>query len=442
METSRMTALLDTCTDLPAMQALLQRCLPGFAEGRLRIDALRVHKARRSSSQQRNPHPITLCCELQVHDRLHDKTGSQWLYAKMFRNGASAGCFASIDSSGLQPPAFGEALAHVAELDMVFWALPNDPGLPQLAALLDPERLRPLLPWAVLAIDPQRCSGVAVELQRYEPEQRATLRCTVTLEGSDAPLVLFAKTFCDARGRAIDERFRYFWQRAQNDPMAPLVAPPLGYDAATQTAWQGAAEGVPLLQALAEGDAAALFLKVTQALTTLHTAPLAWHRERPLAHWRAEARRRQTKIERAEPALAARALALVDAIDAQAARWPNVPLGLIHGDFHPDQVWLHHGRVVLFDFDEFTLGDPLEDIAEFAIKLADVDLCRAFIAAAAATAGARFDADRLRWHLAVQSLLQASRAFIFQRDGWRAELVLWLARAEREAAALTAETTA
>ncbi len=437
-----MNARLDACTDLPAMQALLQRRLPGFADGRLRIDALRVHKARRSSSLQRNPHPITLCYELRVAGGDHEGMGCQWLYAKMFRDGASASCFASIDMSRLQPPAFGAALVHLAELDMVLWALPNDPGLPQLAALLDPERLRPLLPWAALAIDPQRCRGIAVELQRYEPEQRATLRCSVTLEGADAPLVLFAKTFCDARGRAIDERFHYFWQRAHIDPAAPLVAPPLGYDAATQTAWQGAAEGVPLLQALADGDAPALFSKVTQALSALHTAPLAWNRERPLAHWRAEARRRQTKIARAEPALAARAAALVEAIDTLAARWPDVPLGLIHGDFHPDQVWLHHGRVVLFDFDEFTLGDPLEDIAEFAIKLADHDLCRAFIAAAAATAGASFDPDRLRWHLAVQSLLQASRAFIFQRAGWRAELALWLARAEREAAALTAEATA
>jgi Phosphotransferase enzyme family len=437
-----MTSALDTCTDLPAMQALLQRCLPGFADGRLHIGALRVHKARRSSSVQRNPHPITLCYELQVLDGEHNTAGSQWLYAKMFRDGDSAGCCASIAAQHLQRPAFGEPLAHLAELDMVLWALPNDPGLPQLAALLDPVRVRSHLPWAALAIDPQRVRTVEVEMQRYEPEQRATLRCTVTPGGSDAPLVLFGKTFCDARGRAIDERFRYFWQRAQVDPTAPLVAPPLGYDAATQTVWQGAAEGTPLLQALATGDVPALLAQVTQALSALHTAPLAWNRERPLAHWRAEARRRQTKIARAEPALAARAAALVDALDTLATRWPDVPQSLIHGDFHPDQVWLHQGRVVLFDFDEFTLGDPLEDIAEFAIKLGDGDLRRAFIDAAAATAGAAFDADRLRWHLAVQSLLQASRAFIFQREGWRDELALWLARAEREAAALTAGATA
>jgi hypothetical protein len=436
-----MTAPLDICTDLPAMQALLQRRLPGFADGRLRIDALRVRKARRSSSLQRNPHPITLCYELQVADADHNGVGCQLLYAKMFRDGASAGCFTSIDATRLTRPAFGEALLHLGELDMVLWALPNDPGLPQLAALLDPERVRSHLPWAALAIDPQRGRGIEVEMLRYEPEQRATLRCSVAVDGDGAPLVLYAKTFCDARGRAIDERFAHFWQRAQADPAAPLVAQPLGYDAATQTAWQASADGVPLRRALAEGDAPALLATVAQALATVHAAPLDESRERPLTHWRAEARRRQTKIARAEPALAARALALVESIDTLAARWPDPPLRLIHGDFHPEQVWLHDGRVVLFDFDEFTRGDPLEDIAEFAIKLGDDAASHTFIAAAAAHAGAGFDHDRLRWHLAVQSLLQASRAFIFQREGWRAELASWLERAEREASALAGRKT-
>lgn len=431
-----MNATPETCTDLPAMQALLQQRLPGFVEGSLRIDALRVHKARRSSSLRRNPHPITLCYELQVSDAQHARAGRQLLYAKMFRDGASAACFASIDPSRLSRPAFGEALVHLTELDMVVWALPNDPGLPQLAALLDPERMRRCLPWGTLAINPQRCRSVEIEMLRYEPEQRATLRCRVELDGADAPLVLYAKTFSDGRGRAIEDRFAHFWQCARADPGAPLVAQPLGWDAATQTAWQAAAEGVPLRQALLAGDAPALLAQVARALTAVHTAPLGWSRERALGHWRAEVKRRQTKIARAEPALAARAQALAEVIDTCAARWPDTRLGLIHGDFHPDQVWLHDGRVVLFDFDEFTLGDPLEDIAEFAIKLGNEAWAGAFVATAAACAGAGFDPDRLRWHLAVQSLLQASRAFVFQREGWRTDLLRWFERAERQASEL------
>jgi len=417
---------LDLCTNEPAMSALLQRTLPGFAEGRLQIKGLRVCKARRSSSVARNPNPIALCYELSVREGSSD--GRQLLYAKMFRGGASADCYRSIEASRLERPAFGAPLAHLPELDMVLWALPNDPGLPQLAGLLDPARIA--LPWDALNLDRARCRGVATELLRYEPEQRATLRCTVTLDGAAEPLVLYAKTFCDTRGRAIDERFEHFWQRAQADADAPLVAQPLGYDAATQTVWQASAAGTPLRELLAGEHAARLLAQVAQALAAVHAAPLGSARERPIAHWLAEARRRQTKIGRADPALAERARGLVDSLHAQAAQLAGAPLSLIHGDFHPDQLWLHRGRVVLFDFDEFTLGDPMEDVAAFALKLDDEIQMQNFIDGYAQAAPLRFDGRRLQWHLALQSLLQASRAFVYQRPGWRLELERWLARSE------------
>jgi hypothetical protein len=54
----------------------------------------------------------------------------------------------------------------------------------------------------------------------------------------------------------------------------------------------------------------------------------------------------------------------------------------------------------------------------------------------AACAPGRFDRRRLDWHLAVQSLLQASRAFVFQQPGWADELERRLACSETLAARL------
>lgn len=429
---------LDTYTDPVAMRALLQAQLPGFAEGRLRIDALAVSNVLRNTSRERNPCPMTLCYELQASDPAHGRRGTQWLYAQVYRSGLAAAAFAHHEHSRLAPPAFGDALVHLADLDLLLWALPNDPGLPQLTTLLDPARAALVLPGAA------GCE-LQVELLRYRPQRRASLR--YTFGGSDGaePQTLYAKTFCDQRGAAIHERFTHFWQLAQDDATAPLVARPLGYHAATRTVWQAPAVGLPLLCALAShNNGPALMGQVARALALLHAAPLApcaGSAPRSVAHWLAEVRRRRDKIGRIDAALALRAARVTEAIEAGAAHPASRPLSLIHGDFHPEQIWVHEGRVVLFDFDEFTLGDPLEDIAEFAIKLGDEAQAQAFIAAAAATAGG-FDPDRLRWHLAVQSLLQASRAFIFQRAGWRAELASWLARAEGEAAALAARTSA
>ena len=136
---------------------------------------------------------------------------------------------------------------------------------------------------------------------------------------------------------------------------------------------------------------------------------------------------------------------------AQAGRdLPVAPQTLIHGDFHPDQVWIAAGRVVLFDFDEFAIGNPMEDLAEFIVRLEQAALptTQRDAAVAALIAGYRsgafmhFEPCGLLWHRTMQSLLQASRAFIYQRPGWRDELAVRLARTEQCLALTLKELTA
>lgn len=433
---------LDLYTDSAAMRTLLQQQLPGgFAEGRLRIDALGVHSARRNASVRRNPSPMTLCYDLQVTDTAGGGHGSQRLIAQVFRPGLAAAAWTLQDRGALVAPRFGQALAHVPALNLLLWALPNDPGLPQLRRLLDPVRAIAALPETLRPA--AAAGGLRVELLRYAPNRRATLRCSFGEGAGQAAGVLYGKTFADARAADVDARFRWFWAQAQRDAQAPLVAEPLGVDVATRTAWQAAAVGEPLRSRLATEDAALWLGRVARALARLHDAPLAQTttaRPRSVAHWLPEVRRRQHKIGRAEPALAARAQRIAEAIEAHAAHPATRPLGLIHGDCHPEQFWLHDGRVVLFDFDEFTLGDPMEDLAEFVLKLEAApraaQLANTVIESYAAAAPERFDARSLAWHLAIQSLLQASRAFVYQQPGWAGELARRLGVAEAHAAAL------
>ena len=431
---------LDRYADTDAMRALLQSQLPGFADGGLRIDALEVHSARRNTSRERNPCPMTLCYQLQVSDTRQGRSGTQMLLAQVFRPGLAAAAFAQHDGRRLTAPAFGEPLVHLPALNLLLWALPNDPGLPQLAVLLDPERAARCLP--------QACAGtkardLRVELLRYAPQHRATLRYTFAAADGGAGRTLYAKTFFDERAQDIHARFGHFWRLAQRDADAPLVAEPLGHDATTRTAWQAPAVGVPLLQSLASQDGPRLMGRVAHALALLHAAPLApssTTAPRSVAHWLAETRRRQNKIGRVDPALATRAARIADTIAAHAVHPATRALSLIHGDCHPDQFWVHEGRVVLFDFDEFTLGDPMEDLAGFLLKLgqagAPAVLASALVTHYAAAAPERFDARCLAWHLAIQSLLQVSRAFIYQRPGWATEVERRLTATEASVAAL------
>lgn len=396
---------LDTCLDPEVMRGLLEQGLPDLAAGDRRLRRVRISKARRSASRQRHPHPLTLCYELELDDG-----GTRRCYAKVYRHGAAAAAAADPRAVLLAP------------LDMLLWTWPDDPGLPQLPELLDPQRA---LAW-------RHAAPCQVELLRYEPEQRATLRCT------QGTLQFYAKTFGDDRGAAIHGRFEHFWALAQHDGHAPLVARPLGWQRRTRTVWQARAAGQPLEEVLA-GRASqplpnALPVRLARALAVLHAAQLPVAAQHDLAHWLQEARRREIKIGRAVPELAVRAGRLVEQLEDAADTLPPGPRTLIHGDFHAGQVGVDGQRIVLFDFDEFALGDPLEDLAAFVTRLpaagAPAEFGTLLVAAYAQAAPEQFSRRRLHWHLALQMLLQASRAFVFQVEGWRAELERRLACAE------------
>lgn len=422
---------LDRLCDAEAMRAELQQRLPQFADAALRIDALRVQKARRSASRRNNPHPLTVVYEIDVADPVRRRHGKQLLYGKVYRNGTSAIAYHQAAGTLLAAPAFGAALAHLPEFDMLVWSLPNDPGLPQLAGLLDLTQLPRLLQ--------QRIDRTAstVELLRYEPEQRATLLYTLVDATFGGTSRLFAKTFCDAAsGAQICHRFDYFAEKASDDPAAPLVARSAGYDASTRTLFQYELAGVPLARALAVGEPRPIIDSVARALAALHDAPLPAPPRAPWPHWIVEAKRRRTKLVRALPALANRLDELVVAIERRCTELTMPVPCLIHGDFHPLQVEIRDARIVFHDFDEFRLGDPMEDLAGFIVKLelagdAGVEQGRLMAACYAACAPNRFDQARLDWHLTVQWLLQASRAFVFQRQGWRESASDYLQRALR-----------
>jgi Phosphotransferase enzyme family len=407
-------SLVDTCLDPQAMQGRLRGLFAAQGE----LEAVRVVKARRSASQHRAPHPLVLCYELDL--RHGGKLSTLSCCGKVFRHGASAQAARE----------HGNAL-HIPELDLLLWPWPADPALPQLQALLQPACTEPF--WGQAA--------AAVQVQRYEPERRATLRYT-----GPAGQVLYAKTFAGAKAGAVWQRFESMWQLSECNADAPRVARPLPGGDAAHTLWQEAATGTPLLQLL--DNASALALPLAHAVATIHQLPvaLAGPAARNTEHWLAEVGRRRQKIGRVLPELAGRADRLARSIEDAAARLPAHQPCVIHGDFHAEQTWFDGQRIVLFDFDEFVLGDPMEDLAEFIVKLpagaAAERLAERWLHAYAQIAPQHFCHQRLAWHSVVQQLLQASRAFVFQVADWRGQVQRRLARAELLAAGMDSGSAA
>lgn len=421
-------------TEPGALRAVLQAGLPGFADGRRRIVSLQVERLRRSSSRRRHPHPLTLTMALEVEDRAASRRGVQHLYGKTWRAGAGAQAWAALDHASLAPAAFADPVAHLPAHDLLVWAWPNDPGLPQLPALADAARLWRQLPAAARA--GAECVD-HVQAVRWEPEQRATLRATLQ---ADTPRVLWGKTFATARAPALQARFAAAQHAAQHQAGAARVADTLGIDATGHTLWQADAGCQPL----ATQASPPCFAAAGRALASLHALPvsaaMAIRDVHDPAACLADARQRAHKIARVQPALAARAAALVDTLARRAATLPPPSMTLLHGDCHVDQFGWDEatGQVVIFDFDEFALGDPMQDLAAFVTRwpangsgTPSAAACRhALLRAYAEAAPGWWQPAWLQWQRALQALLQATRAFVFQVPGWADALAVRLCEAE------------
>jgi Phosphotransferase enzyme family len=407
---------LEDCLDPAVLQDQLGWAL-GHLHGGGQVREVRVDRVRRNTSRHRNPHPMTLCVNLQWC--VDGEAPQAWqFYGKVFRDGASA--TARVPGSPL----------HLPGLDMLLWRWPDDPGLPQMATLLQPR-------YASRWWDGREAQ---VEVLHYTPETRATL-CYVDASDPTQRRRVYAKTFCDDQGSAIHQRFAHFWSLAQRHGDAPLVAQPLGYDPQTRTVWQREVVGEPLIDVMCEGAEADWLPGVAAAMAAVHRAPmaLAAGRRRDIRHWCDELQRRARKVSRASPALAPQVNEVVQRLIQTGQQLPDFEQTLIHGDCHPGQFLVSQGRPVLFDFDEFACGDPMEDLAEFLVKLDPVTRARSGGALVKAYGQAHpdgFDARRLRWHEAVQQLLQACRAFTFQVPQWRLAMAQRLAQASSLAQAL------
>ncbi len=330
------------------------------------------------------------------------------------------------------------------------WRFPDDPGLPLLATMVEPERVRALLP--------EPLSGHTVEevrVVRWQPGVSATLRCA--LAGPEGRAGVYAKLFAPGEHgpeylAAVEARQRRLHADA---PEGLRVAEPLGLDAQRHVVWTREVVGRGLVR---DPDGAMLPTRSAEligaALAALHTSGLSTSPVRPTRvvapeEVGAEARKKARKIAavRPEHARAARRLAsLASALTAH----PRVE-STLHGDFHLDQLLLTEEGLVLLDLDEMATGDPALDLAEIAVDVGLRRLPRATSApfldalgqAYVAAGGTPPRPAVLRGYAAAELLNRCYRRLRRPVPGWEQELERDLADAHvvLTGAALTAPRT-
>lgn len=302
------------------------------------------------------------------------------------------------------------------------WRHPNDPGLPGLAAALDPPRVRALLDDLGLPPGP-----VGLRERSYRPGKRAVVEATAPAGR------VFLKVVRPRRAARLQAHHARL--------AATLPVPPShGWSPELGIVVLGPLDGPTVrdsLRAGGPGVGAGALLHVLDRLT------VADGERRVRSSPTADAAHHAAAVAANLPSEAGRLERLVARLGADAPQ-PPVP---VHGDLHPAQLITRDGALTgLLDLDTVALGSRVDDLAVYTGHLATIALVserRAHIEAHAAGLLRAFDAVdpvELRRRTAAVVIGLATGPFRTQERGWqeatRARIALaerWAASAERVA---------
>ncbi|HKE99749.1 MAG TPA: phosphotransferase [Actinomycetes bacterium] len=287
----------------------------------------------------------------------------------------------------------------VPELGLDLHTETEDPGLPALATLTDPELARPYLE-GQLRQGSTRLSGLRLracrpEVLRYKPGNRCTIRYELGYGPDDAtpdrPEVVVVKTYAKEAGASTWAGMRAMWASplGRGDPVR--IAEPLAYDPGRRVLVQGMVPGERTLKQLvrsalrdgspaAEEELGAALDRTAAGLAALHGSgvrhgeAVSWDDE--LAKLRAAL----PGLALAGPEVAGAAAALIGTLVTAAAAHPPDPPGPAHRAFRPAQVLLDGVpgadgfRLGFIDFDGFCQAEPAMDVGVFLAALTNIGM--------------------------------------------------------------------
>jgi aminoglycoside phosphotransferase len=429
---------------------VLQRLLPGFGAAALRIDRCAIlHTRYRTSSEDTLAGKafLSVCYRIEVCDPVRASRGVHVLHLKAYPPGRSRRKFERARRACRFRPRFGEAVAHLPELDSVVWSFPNDPKLPHLPEVIDPEAVKRHLPYSCLPAgldSPPSVREVQVEVVRYKPEVRCTTRYELQAHTGAEPdrLVVYGKTFGHRRAAEISRRMHSLWSQPAVDGGEQLrVARPLGYSEAVKTVWQEGLPGIPLNRIIDSHNYPDLLAKAAAGLARFHRAEVPGLPSSTLRDELEAVRPEVAEMAQAFPRQTTQLSAVVSGLERALPALEAHPPGLVHGDFLLKQLVLHEGQLGLCDFDNLSVGDPIRDLANFVVDLRFQhfdssrvdDMAATFLGSYAAEAARAVPTKRLHWQCRLH-LLRNAYYFYKRRHGaarFEAELARILALADR-----------
>lgn len=405
---------LPVAADAAAMQEILQRRLPGFAEGRMLISRVQIKDFEYKPGRK-----CAICYAVRAHDPATGRQGRQLFLGVLEPRSRAQIELAAAPADELATPEFGPARHALPELNMVLWAFPNDPKIKGLPVLAQAGSLQTLLNETgalskTAGSGPVQC--LETQVVKYVPQRRCTFRHVLHLHAGTAQqseLVVYSKIYrAKTDAGLFFKNLQGIWEAPVCRSGALLVPEPLFHAAALNAVFQRGLRGRNLDEMLHEIDPAEVSARLGLALAGLQQCALAGLEHRPPAEEFDEFKKTQKALLACSsahaPALQKIEHELARGISGLSALAP-VP---IHGAFRPTQVLMVGDQIAVIDFDGFLMGNPLADAGSFIAHLIYLPLkgllsetqsraaIRQFARAYGAAAPWGMPEKTLRWYIA------------------------------------------
>lgn len=235
-------------------------------------------------------------------------------------------------------------------------------------------------------------AGVRVRPMRRRPGSRHVFCCELNIgdqrAGKRSSIELIGKRdTTTAAGKAAREfeAMRLLWDAGFGLDERFRIPQPLQHFPDLQVILQAKARGTKLRTYLGKGDDASLgYARMAGLwLAKLHNMKISRPQVCTYADEIASLRMFVAALAGYQPNLAIELQQRAAAVEQSFASFEGVPATMVHGDFHPEHIFVSRDFVTVIDFERFCTSDPARDLGSFiAQALAMTSFCGRALAAA------------------------------------------------------------
>ncbi|MFQ5543609.1 MAG: hypothetical protein ACE5FY_04560 [Nitrospiria bacterium] len=413
----------DPFTDPEEMKALFQAHLPAFSKTSLLITECKIERSRVRNElivPEKRIDCFAIRYQLTVRKKGQTQESVQMLYAKVYPEDFADKIFQQMKSTLLTKLKSDALPDYLSKQKMLVWTFPNDPGLSHLSALIHPDKVIMHFPYSHLPDGlngPEDVKNINVDVIRYHPGVRCTMRYSLTWEASKTPktVILYGKTFLEEEGLSLFNLTRDLWEISIKKTEFFIIAKPLVYDAPLKMVWQEGLAGKPLTELIQLSHNMDDIKTVAKNLACLHKSRLSPETPHTTRDRLPVIQKKISKLIAVFPSLKCQLKELSLQLENDFACLPQMKERPAHGAFRIKEIMACQGRLAVFDLDNIAIGDSVRDLALF---LADLHaeyhdqrllytMASTFYQTYRSEVDWTFPFERLQWHIRVQFIKRA-----------------------------------